>query len=96
MSQPYPLLPAICEAVNQVKRTGYSADGVTDATFLGGDLGVDSIEMLEIWFTLEKRFDIKIPDLDKRDIYTLGDAVQVLERHLSPHADQGALAETDA
>jgi len=75
------LLEQFCTAVNAVKRTGYSGDTVNEGSYLGGDLGIDSIEMLEIWFRLEKALEIQIPDQDKRDIYTVGEVLATLSRH---------------
>lgn len=51
-------------------------------SFIGGELGVDSIEMLESWYEIEKRLHIKVNDGDKRGIYTLGDLVGTIEAHL--------------
>ena len=42
------LLEQFCAAVNAVKKSGYSRDTVGEDNHLGGDLGIDSIEMLEI------------------------------------------------
>ncbi len=75
------LLLYFCDAVNAVKRTAFSPDIVESEAYLGGDLGIDSIEMLEIWFLIEKATGIKIPDNDKRDIYTVAEVLAVVDRH---------------
>ena len=54
--------------------------------YLGGDLGVDSREMLEIWYELEQRLGIRIKDEEKRDLYTLGDVVAVVDAKLGLQA----------
>ena len=36
-------------AINEIKRTGFTPDSVEPDFYLGGDLGVDSEEMLEVW-----------------------------------------------
>lgn len=71
---------ALCAAINAVKRSALSADGLDTTQYLGGDLAIDSIEMLEIWFHTEKALGVRIPDEAKRDIYTLADALQVLDQ----------------
>lgn len=76
------LLDAFCEAVNAVKRVALSADTVGVEQYLGGDLGIDSVEMLEIWFRMEKALETQIPDTAKRDIYTVAEVLAVLERHI--------------
>jgi len=78
------LLQALCVAINAVKRTAFTADTIDVQDYLGGDLGIDSIEMLEIWFRVEKILGVQIPDDAKRDIYTVEEVVQVLERHAAP------------
>ena len=70
-------------ALNSVKRASLSVDEISGELYLGGDLGIDSIEMLEIWFRLEKALEIMIPDDDKRDIYTVDDVLNVLNARLS-------------
>ncbi len=86
------LIQQICDAINTVKKTAYEPAAVTSDLFLGGDLGVDSIEMLEIWFSLEKALGFKIADDDKRDIYTIDNVVDVLLRYLSRAQSSPTLA----
>ncbi len=81
MSNRAQLLQALCTAINAVKRTALSADTIDLQHYLGGDLGIDSIEMLEIWFRVEKILAVQIPDDDKRDIYTVEEVQEVLRRH---------------
>jgi len=69
----------LLEAINQVKNTGFSVDNTELDFYLGGDLGVDSVEMLEIWYDLENALDVSVADGEKRDLYTLEDVVRVLE-----------------
>lgn len=90
MSNTTELLRALCAAINAVKRTALSADAMDPDHYLGGDLGIDSIEMLEIWFRVEKAAGLRIPDEAKRDIYTVGEVVQVLQRHASAPEAAGA------
>lgn len=90
MSRETELSEAFCEAVNAVKRCALSAQTLDDAQYLGGDLGIDSIEMLEIWFRIEKWFGIRIPDDAKRDIYTVQEVIGVVRSRLSADELAGA------
>lgn len=67
------------EVVNNVKKTAFSLDIIAPDFHLGGDLGIDSREMLEIWYDLEEVLNVEIPDAEKRDIYTVEDVVEVLK-----------------
>lgn len=72
------IVTAFCESLNQVKKTGLRPEDMTEESFLGGDLGIDSIEMLEIWYELEQRLGVTIDDAEKRDIYTVGEVAAVI------------------
>ncbi|MFF3669082.1 acyl carrier protein [Microtetraspora malaysiensis] len=45
-----------------------------------GDLGVDSLALLELVEILEKRFRVSIPDEDTGQIRTLADLTSVIHR----------------
>lgn len=75
------IVELFCATVNKIKRTGFTQDMVDKDWHLGGDFGIESVEMLEIWLELEKKLRIKILDENKRDIYTLRDVMDVLEAH---------------
>jgi len=47
---------------------------------LFADLGLDSMQALEIVLEIEKRFSIQIPEEALRDIRSLDDAVEVAKR----------------
>lgn len=73
------LRDTLFEKINFVKKTAYTKESIVDDTYLGGDLGIDSIEMLEIWFLIEKELGIKLDDEVKRDIYTVSQVLSVLK-----------------
>lgn len=75
-------LALLLQAINDIKKTGFTPDSIDPDFYLGGDLGIDSREMLEIFYELEKRLDVRVEDSEKRDLYTLADVVGVLERKL--------------
>lgn len=73
----------LCEKINAVKKTAYTKDVLADESYLGGDLGIDSIEMLEIWFHVESQLGAQIGDEAKRDVYTIGQVLDVVSEHLT-------------
>ncbi|BAV98287.1 hypothetical protein bcgnr5371_60800 [Bacillus cereus] len=77
------VLEEILNVINEVKRTGFTADSVEPDFYLGGDLGIESREMLEIWYELEQRLGVRVEDVDKRDRYTLQDVADVIAAHLA-------------
>lgn len=80
------VLEEIIATINEIKRTGFTADSVETDFYLGGDLGIESKEMLEIWYELEQRLGIHIDDASKRDRYTLQDVIDVVTAHLGDRA----------
>lgn len=65
-----------------VDQLGVSEDDVTtEATFLG-DLGADSLDLVELIMALEEEFDIEIPDEDAEKLQTVGDAVDYIRENL--------------
>lgn len=78
MDEKNELLEVLVAAINEVKRTGFTTDSVEPDFYLGGDLGIDSKEMFEVWYELENRLGVKVEESDKRDRYTLQDVIDVL------------------
>lgn len=48
------------------------------------EMGVDSLDALEIVFELEEAFDLDIPDEIARGVESVGDVVDALEHELAP------------
>ena len=92
MSKHNDAMAMLLQAVNDIKKTGFTPDSVDPDFYLGGDLGIDSREMLEIWYELEQRLGIRVHDSEKRDLYTLSDVVAVLEAKLELGAETTASA----
>ncbi|SDY91473.1 acyl carrier protein [Lysobacter sp. yr284] len=82
MSKQDQAMTAVLDVINDIKKTGFTRDTVDHDSYLGGDLGVDSREMLEIWYELEQRLGVAVGDAEKRDLYTLGDVVALLQGKL--------------
>ena len=51
---------------------------LSPSTHLQDDLGMDSLELVELGITLENEFDVAIPDAKMRRCATLDDLVQVV------------------
>lgn len=58
------------------------ADKIELDTNLVRDLGVDSIDTVELIMAVEDTYDIKISDKDAEDLKTVGDVVEFIEDHL--------------
>lgn len=72
-------MAVVLRVINDIKKTGFTHDSVEPDFYLGGDLGIDSREMLEIWYEIEQRLGVRVDDSEKRDLYTLADVVDLLE-----------------
>ena len=46
------------------------------------DLGLNSLDILELLFKLEEKFDLEIPDSDLSDITSVGNVIAYLEHQL--------------
>ncbi len=56
------------------------ADVVLAASFID-DLNADSLDIVELVMTIEKEFDIEIPDDEAEKIRTVQDAVDYIKAH---------------
>ncbi|AJQ97074.1 acyl carrier protein [Gynuella sunshinyii] len=81
------VLAEILNVINDIKFTAFSPDTVELDDYLGGDLGIDSVEMLEIWYDIEKALNIKVEDHEKRDLYTLGHVLEKVTSKLEAPAE---------
>ena len=50
---------------------------------LGRDVGLDSLDTMELTVALEERWKIEIPDDEVEGLSTVGDAVELIERKTS-------------
>jgi acyl carrier protein len=58
------------------------SDVVASASFID-DLNADSLDIVELVMTIEKEFDIEIPDDEAEKIRTVQDAVDYIVAHVS-------------
>jgi len=56
-------------------------DQITPQKSFEGDLGADSIGLVELMMQFEDEFDMSIPDEEAEKIKTVGDAIQYIEEH---------------
>ena len=56
---------------------------ISDTTNLVGDLGIDSLGVMEIVASLEDTFRLQIPDEALRGVETVADVANVIEARLS-------------
>lgn len=63
-----------------VSTANVDADKVTMEASLKDDLGVDSLDSVEIVLELENKFDIKIEDEELETMVTVADIVALIEK----------------
>lgn len=74
----------ILEAIREhLSQRGIEATDVSYQSDLVNDLGLDSLDTVELTLGLEERFGIEIPDTEIEDVSTVGDAVTLIEKKLS-------------
>lgn len=59
---------------------GIEADVVKMDASLSDDVGLDSLDTVELTLALEQQYGIEIPDSELEDLVTVGDAVQLIEK----------------
>ncbi len=63
------------------EKLGVDKNKVKQETSFIGDLGADSLDMVELLMNLEDNFKMTIPDEDAEKIKTVGDAVKYIEEN---------------
>ena len=56
-------------------------DRVTMDSSLIGDLGADSLDVIDLSMSIEDAFDIEVPDDEIENFKTVGDIVRFVEEH---------------
>ena len=54
-------------------------DDITMEAELANDLGINSLELADLVYTCEEKFDVEIGDDDLQNFKTVGDVVRYLE-----------------
>ncbi len=65
------------------EKLGVDQEKIKSETSFVGDLGADSLDMVELLMNLEDSFKMTIPDEDAENIKTVGDAVKYIDEHKS-------------
>ncbi len=65
------------------EKLGVEKDKVKPETSFVGDLGADSLDMVELLMNLEDSFQMSIPDEEAEKIKSVNDAVKYIEEHKS-------------
>jgi len=62
-----------------ISYTGNKDIQITENTVILRDLGLNSLEMIELICAVEEEFDIEIADKKIRSIVTIGDLIKIIE-----------------
>ena len=62
-----------------VEQLSVNADDVTMEAELSGDLGINSLELADLVYLCEEKFNVVIDDEDLHNFITVGDVVRYLE-----------------
>ena len=68
------LTKIICE------HTGNNDIAITEDTILIADLGLNSLDLVNLAVKVENEFDIEIPDRTIKDFKTVGDVIAFIEK----------------
>ncbi|MBA7561248.1 acyl carrier protein [Candidatus Atribacteria bacterium 1244-E10-H5-B2] len=63
-----------------VDRLGVVESKITENSSFIDDLGLDSLDIVELIMLFEEEFNIEIPDEDMEKIKTVGDAIKYLDK----------------
>ncbi len=55
---------------------------ISMASILSGDLELESLDLVTLVSTLEKKFDVSVNDNDIKDLQTVGDIINYVKEHL--------------
>lgn len=69
---------------------GVETSGVEDdATSLEDDLGADSLDCVEVCMAMEDEFSVEIPDVEVREVETVGDVIRLVREALGGEGEAG-------
>jgi acyl carrier protein len=64
-----------------VEELRVKAEDITMEAELAGDLGINSLELADLVYLCEEKFNVAIDDEDLHNFITVGDVVRYLEAH---------------
>lgn len=71
---------------NHLGGRGLDVDKIKPEAELGSDVGLDSLDTVELTLALEKHYSIEIPDGEAADLVTVSDALDLIESKLTVQA----------
>ena len=72
------MLDRLTELIRE--NTGDDNITINEDTVLMADLGLSSLDLINIAYLVEEEFDIEIPDRAIQDFKTVGDVIQFIEK----------------
>jgi len=66
-----------------VQKLGIESSQIKPAANFVRDLGIDSLDYIELIMEFEQTFDIRIPDTEGEQLRTVGQAVELIERKIA-------------
>lgn len=66
----------ICEFVDM------EPDEITPETNIRRDLGLNSLELVNLAVEIEEEFDVEIPDREAMGLETVADAIRIIEEYV--------------
>lgn len=58
------------------------ADNITEETNMRTELGLNSLELVNLAVAIEDEFDVEIPDREALGIETVGDTIKLIEKYM--------------
>lgn len=55
---------------------------ITEETNIRTELGLNSLELINIAVAIEDEFDVEIPDREVGNLETIGDAIKIIEKYI--------------
>ncbi len=65
----------VCEFVN------VDPTSITPETNIRTDLGLNSLELVNLAVEIEEAFDVEIPDREATDLATVADAIRIIKQY---------------
>ncbi|MBA7529856.1 Acyl carrier protein [subsurface metagenome] len=63
-----------------VKQSGIDESKITENSSFLDDLGLDSLDIIELIMEFEEEFNIEIPDKEAEKMKTVGDVIKYLDK----------------
>ena len=69
------------DQIKEILATSLSidADSITEASSFSEDLGIDSLDIVELLMTLEDKYGVIVPDDEVTNLKTIGDIAEYIE-----------------